>query len=63
MDKRDNSIYVRIPDELKRKIKRHATRNRRTLNLDLLYLLELGLHVEQFTPIELPEDEADDNET
>lgn len=61
MDKRDNAIYIRIPDDLKRKIKRHANRNRRSMNLDLLYLLELGMHVEEFSPMELSDAEAGDD--
>ena len=63
MDKRDNSIYLRIPDDLKRKVKRHAAKHYRNFNQDVLWLLQLALHVDQFMPEDLSDAEAGHDET
>lgn len=63
MDKRDDAIYVRIPYELKRQLKKHATRHLRNLNQDICYLIDLALHVEEFTPGAWAEDATSNDET
>lgn len=63
MQKRDNQVYVRIPDDLKRDLKKHAAKHLRSLTQDILYLVDLGLHVEKFTPGAWAEDAANDDET
>ena len=62
-DKRDDQVYVRIPHELKRDLKKHAGRHLRSLTQDILYLVSLSLHVEEFIPGAWSEDAANDDET
>lgn len=61
MDKRDDRVWVRIPHELKRRVRKHASRHLRSLSRDLLYLIERGLHDDEFIPDACPEDTADDD--
>ncbi len=61
MDKRDDQIYVRLPNDLKRQVKKHATAHLRNLNQTILYLIARGLHAEQFTLGDWSEDAAHDD--
>lgn len=61
MDKRDDKVSVRVPYELKRRIRKHAAKHGRSISMDILRLVELALHVEDYTPGEWSEDAADDD--
>ncbi len=49
MDKRTAKFYVRLPALTRELVEHHAKKNLRTLNEDIIYLIVLGLHVEQFS--------------
>lgn len=62
MDKRDDKVSVRVPHELKRRIKKHAAKHGRSISMDILRLIDYALHVEEYKPGAWSEDAAEADE-
>lgn len=48
MDKRSESIYLRLPDKLKQTLKERAKKNMRSINDEVIWNICKGLHADDF---------------
>ena len=52
MAKRDTTIYLKLPEEIKKRVDREAKRNMRTSTQQVQLFIEKGLHDLEFVTLE-----------
>ncbi len=61
MDKRDDKVTVRVPHELKRRIRKRAAKHGQSMSMAILRLLDYALHIEDYKPSAWSEDVPDED--